>query len=60
MNDQIDQFLEELRRQQLAPYTVENYASDLRVFARFFLGSTGEEFQAARITPTDIREFKST
>src|SRR3954470_344570 len=59
MNDQIDQFLEELRRQQLAHYTIENYASDLRVFARFFHGSTGEEFQAARITPTDIRDFKS-
>ena len=37
MNDQIDQFLEELKRQQLARYTIENYASDLRVFARFFL-----------------------
>src|SRR5437016_2566598 len=59
MNDEIDQFLEELKRQQLAHYTIENYASDLRVFARFFQGSTGEEFQAARITPTDIRDFKS-
>ena len=59
MNDEIDQFLEELRRQQLSTYTIENYASDLRVFARFFTGSTGEEFQAARITPTDIRDFKS-
>src|SRR5829696_10327468 len=59
MNDQIDQFLNELRRQQLAHYTIENYASDLRVFARFFQGSTGEEFQAGRITPTDIRDFKS-
>jgi site-specific recombinase XerD len=59
MNDQIDQFLEELKRQQLSAYTIENYASDLRVFSRFFQGSTGEEFQAARITPTDIRDFKS-
>src|SRR6266446_624962 len=59
MNDQIDQFLEELKRQQLSTYTIENYASDLRVFARFFQGSTGEEFQVARITPTDIRDFKS-
>jgi site-specific recombinase XerD len=59
MNDAINQFLEELKRQQLSTYTIENYASDLRVFARFFHGSTGEEFQAARITPTDIRDFKS-
>jgi site-specific recombinase XerD len=59
MNDESDQFLEELRRQQLSAYTIENYASDLRVFSRFFQGSTGEEFQAARITPTDIRDFKS-
>ena len=59
MNDEIGQFLEELRRQQLAHYTIENYASDLRVFSRYFLGSTGEEFQAARITPTDVRDFKA-
>src|SRR2546423_13755078 len=59
MNDEIDQFLEELRRQQLSRYTIENYASDLRVFARFFQGSTGEELQASRITPTDIRDFKA-
>jgi integrase/recombinase XerD len=59
MNDAIDQFLQALRRQELAPYTIENYASDLRVFARFFRGSTGEAFQAARTTPTDIRDFKA-
>src|SRR5215211_3309968 len=59
MNDEIDQFLEELKRQQLAHYTIENYASDLRVFARFFHGSMGEEFQAGRVTPTDVRDFKS-
>jgi len=41
MNDEIDQFLEELRRQELARYTIENYRSDLRVFGRFFEGSTG-------------------
>jgi site-specific recombinase XerD len=40
MNDEIEQFLEELRRQQLAAYTIENYASDLRVFSRFFLVSS--------------------
>src|SRR5215212_5671666 len=56
---EIDQFLEGLDRQQLAHYTIENYASDLRVFARFFTGSTGEEFQASNITPTDIRDFKA-
>ncbi len=56
---EIDRFLEELERQQLSRYTIENYASDLRVFARFFQGSTGEEFRAASITPTDIRDFKA-
>src|SRR3954454_16204562 len=59
MNDQFDRFLAELKRQQLAPYTIENYASDLRVFSRFFLGSTGEAFQAAHTTSTDIRDFKA-
>jgi site-specific recombinase XerD len=56
---EIDQFLGELDRQQLAHYTIDNYASDLRVFARFFTGSTGEEFQARSITPTDVRDFKA-
>src|SRR3954468_336701 len=56
---EIDHFLEELERQQLAHYTIENYASDLRVFARFFTGSTGEAFEARSITPTDVRDFKA-
>src|SRR5436190_1641078 len=56
---EIEQFLVELERQQLARYTIENYASDLKVFARFFTGSTGEQFQAAAITPTDVRDFKA-
>jgi integrase/recombinase XerD len=56
---EIVQFLAELERQQLAHYTIENYASDLRVFARFFTGSTGEEFLASNITPTDVRDFKA-
>jgi len=59
MNDEIDQFLAELERQQLARYTIDNYASDLRVFARFFHGSTGEDFQAGRVTLTDVRDFKA-
>jgi Phage integrase, N-terminal SAM-like domain len=59
MNDEIDQFWDELRRQQLSTHSIENYASDLRVFARFFHGSTGEPFQATRIPPTDTRGFKS-
>ena len=59
MNDEVEQFLAELERQELAPYTIENYASDLRVFSRHFLGVTGEEFQADRITPSDIRAFKA-
>src|SRR5205807_2263509 len=32
MNDEIDQFLEELRRQQLSTYTIENYASDPPIY----------------------------
>jgi len=59
MNVEIDRFLEELRRQELARYTIENYRSDLRVFGRFFEGSTGEEFRAGSVTPADIRDFKS-
>lgn len=55
----IDEFVIELRRQDAAPATVRNYAADLRVFARWFRDSLGEEFGARAVTPTDLRDYKA-
>ena len=57
--DEIDRFLQELTRQDLARLTLVNYAADLRIFARWYQDTNGEAFQAARITPTDLREFRA-
>lgn len=52
-------FLADLERQEAARKTVVNYRSDLLGFARWLKDSTGEEFSAAAITPTDVRDYKS-
>src|ERR671933_1379783 len=57
--NEIDRFLEELTRQDLARLTLVNYAADLRIFARWYQETNGEDFQAATITPTDLREFRA-
>ena len=56
---ELDQFLDELRRQDAAPATIRNYAADLRAFARWFPDATGEPFSARAVTPTDLREYKA-
>ncbi len=55
---ELDQFLDELRRQDAAPATIRNYAADLRAFARWFPDTTGEPFSARAVTPTDLREYR--
>ncbi len=52
-------FVADLRRQEVAAKTVESYQSDLTGFARWFTDSTGEEFTAAAVTPTDVRDYKA-
>lgn len=59
MSEEITQFIADLQRQEAAPKTVANYLSDLNCFARWFKGSTAEEFAAANVTPTDIRDYRS-
>src|SRR5919198_5959233 len=51
-------FLAELERREASPGTIRSYQADLRSFARFYRGSTGEPFSAATITPTDLREYR--
>ena len=52
-------FIADLRRQEVAPKTVASYRSDLTGFARWFTDSTGEEFTAVAVTPTDVRDYKA-
>ena len=52
-------FVADLRRQEVAAKTVASYQSDLTGFARWFTDSTGEDFAAAAVTPTDVRDYKA-
>src|SRR5215217_6049893 len=56
---EIDQFLSRLVQEEAAAKTVANYKSDLGLFARWFRDTTGEEFAAAAVTPTDLRDYRS-
>ena len=42
----IDQFLQELKRQDLSPLTLINYKADLVHFARWLKATTGDDFSA--------------
>ena len=41
-----------------SPLTIKNYRSDLRAFAAWFEATNGDPFKPAKITPTDLREYK--
>jgi site-specific recombinase XerD len=55
----LDDFLADLGRQEAAKKTIVNYRSDLVSFARWLKDSTGEDFAAAAVTPTDVRDYKA-
>ena len=54
--EQLEAFLQDLRRQEKAANTIESYRSDLVLFSRWLEATNGEPFEAVRITPTDLRE----
>src|SRR3954469_21854169 len=56
---QIESFTDELRRQEKAPNTIESYRYDLVLFSRWLEATNGEPFEAHRITPTDLREYRA-
>jgi integrase/recombinase XerC len=56
---EIAQFLSRLTHEEAAAKTVANYRSDLSLFARWFRDTTGEDFAAAAVTPTDLREYRA-
>lgn len=51
-----ERFLEESER---SPATIKNYRGDLDAFAAWFTATNGDDLEPEKITPTDIREFKS-
>jgi integrase/recombinase XerC len=55
----VTDFLADLRCQEVAPKTVSSYASDLRAVVRWFTAATGEAFNAATVTPTDLRDYRA-
>lgn len=56
---QIEEFLIRLAHEEAAVKTVANYKIDLGLFARWVRETTGEDFAAAVVTPTDLRDYRS-
>lgn len=54
-----DQFLARLAQEEAAAKTIANYRSDLSLFSRWFRDTTGEDFAAATVTPTDLRDYRA-
>jgi site-specific recombinase XerD len=55
---QIESFVEELRRQEKSAHTLASYRYDLLLFARWLEATAGAGFEADQITPTDLREYR--
>lgn len=55
----IDAFLADLQREDVAASTAETYGLDLRGFARWFRTTLGESFTARAVTPTDVRDYRA-
>jgi len=58
-NDFLDGFREQLTVSGKSAHTVEAYARDVRLFGEWFLQTNGRELAPQRITPIDIREYRS-
>src|SRR5262249_28486937 len=56
--DPIDRFARFLAQSEHSPLTIKNYRSDLDAFAAWFQSANGEPMEPAKITPTDLRQFK--
>lgn len=54
----IDRFAHFLEESDLSPITVKNYRADLRAFERWFYETDEQDFDPAKITPTDLRQFR--
>lgn len=51
-------FLAFLEQSERSPATIRNYRSDLLALAAWYEAATGEPFDPATLTPTDLRHYK--
>jgi site-specific recombinase XerD len=58
MATSLDRFTAFLEQAERSPLTIKNYLSDLRSFTTWFEETNGDRFEPAKITPTDLREYK--
>src|SRR3954463_15175934 len=56
--DPIERFAGFLAQAERSPLTIKNYRGDLAAFAAWFEEVNGEAMAPARVTPTDLRQFK--
>src|SRR4051812_15578273 len=56
--DPIDTFAAFLAQADRSPLTIKNYRGDLAAFAAWFEGVNGEPMEPAKITPTDLKQYK--
>ena len=57
-SDLIERFVRFLAQAERSPLTVKNYRGDLGAFAAWFEQINGEVMAPAKVTPTDLRQFK--
>jgi site-specific recombinase XerD len=55
----VDRFLRDLERQETSPQTRHAYRLDLLHFAKWFGETVGESCRPEAVTPTDVRDYRS-
>lgn len=55
----LDHFRDHLVTTGKSPHTVEAYTRDVRLFSEWFDQTNGRELTPSRITPIDVREYRS-
>src|SRR5215211_2994981 len=55
----VGRFLQDLERQETSPKTRDAYRLDLLHFAGWFAQTVGEGFSPESVTPTDVRDYRS-
>lgn len=53
-----DGFAQSLEQSERSPNTLKNYLYDLKAFVKWFENERSEELIPAKITPTDLREYR--
>lgn len=58
MASHIEDFILHLESRDRSRHTISAYHLDLQQFEKWFAGVNGDEMEPAKVTPTDLREFK--